>query len=348
MASVGYADVPRHRLIVYYANETAAATAASDNYATLLRILRTNGSPAAMASVEELALEARVSLEVSIRDADILRRYASHADADIALFSNTAALTGSFGYQRRGEAAVEWRAMPRLPPPANRIMASSPLARLDVFRAALEAAASLYPPSTLDVVLIVKSHGTPEMALTPRLSADMSMTDEAEVIRQFLTPSQAATPVPWARIQGIDKLAFWQVLADLGDRRGVRFPLVFREVCESGLVSWAEFAAVPPNVGLIAHSAMDSMSSAGIDLSPVLRSDTASVDWVAPIASVLGGQGVYLDRKLTIWRWLVLDDLASLPFAVYFVPLVLWLGWQARRYFNQRSRAPARAPPQPG
>ena len=338
----------RNRLIVYYGNETTPQAFQGDNYATLLRILRADGSAAALASAEELTLEARVSHEVSIRDSDILRRYARRAGADIAVFSNEAAVAGRYQYQRQGQAAVEERSLPAMVPAANRILAFSPLARRDVFRAALEEVTSLYPPDTLDVVLIVKSHGTPEMALTPRLSADMSMTTETEVIRQFFAPPESATPAPWARIQGIDKLDFWPVLADLGSRRGVHFPLVFREVCESGLVSWAEFAIVPPNVGRIAHSAMDTMSAAGIDLSPLARDGGRFVDWVGPLVATLGEQGVHIDDKFTIWRWLVLEDLRSLPFAVYFVPLVLWLGWQAWRHFNVRSRAPTAAPPRLG
>jgi len=336
----------RHRLIVYYGNETTQQAFRSDNYTTLLRILGANGSAAALASVEELTLEARLSREVSIRDSDILRRYARRAGVDIALFSNEAAVAGSYRYLRQGSAAVEERALPAMVPAANRILALSPLARLDVFRAALEEVTSLYPPGTLDVVLIVKSHGTPEMALTPRLSADMSLTTGAEVIRQFQASPENATPAPWARIQGIDKLEFWPVLADLGSRRGVQFPLVFREVCEGGLVSWAEFAAVPPNVGRIAHSAMDTMSAASIDLSPLARDGGRPVDWVDPLVATLGKQGVHIDEKLTIWRWLVLEDLRSLPLAVYFVPLVLWLGWQAWHHFHVRSRATT-APPRP-
>jgi hypothetical protein len=52
----------------------------------------------------------------------------------------------------------------------NYILTSNPLAQRESLALALQKAASLFPPSGASYTLIVKSHGTPYMALMPRLS----------------------------------------------------------------------------------------------------------------------------------------------------------------------------------
>ena len=122
------------------------------------------------------------------------------------------------------------------------------------------------------------------MALIPRVNADLSQTGAALAMREMLESNDNGASPAWAQSQGTSKLAFWQVLENVTAARGVRFPLVFREACFSGIRSFTELFAVPGSVGFIAHSATGSLDGWNLDyaqllgtVSPRLRLDRVLV-----------------------------------------------------------------------
>ena len=111
---------------------------------------------------------------------------------------------------------------------------------------------ALYPNNSLDIVLIINGHGGSDMALIPRVNADLSQAGAAAAMREMLASGDNGAPPAWAIPQGTAS-------SRTGNPRGcelrlgVRFPLVFRETCLGGLRSWTEFFVVPRSVGLIAR-----------------------------------------------------------------------------------------------
>jgi len=53
-------------------------------------------------------------------------------------------------------------------------------------REGLLSVAALYPPNSLDIVLITNSHGSRDMALIPRVNADLSQADAGRAMREML------------------------------------------------------------------------------------------------------------------------------------------------------------------
>ena len=127
------------------------------------------------------------------------------------------------------------------------------------------------------MVVITNSHGGRDMALIPRVNADLSQTGAALAMREMLELDDNGAPPAWAQPQGTSKLAYWQVLEDVSVARGVRFPLVFRETCISGIRSFTELFAIPDSVGVIAHSGTGDINRLGFGLRADARNRGARI-----------------------------------------------------------------------
>lgn len=151
---------------------------------------------------------------------------------------------------------------------------SQPLSHKSVFKKALEEVFKVFPPGLYRYILITKSHGSSEMALTPHLTADVSAIPEAEIWSAIAdraggvaglgnnkdeTPTLGnnkdetptlnevnivlgSAPPPAGRTlpqpAGVTKRDYIQILYDFGGqnpRQGMFFPLVFMESCKSDL-----------------------------------------------------------------------------------------------------------------
>ena len=340
-------DATRHRVLIYYANETSAQAAASENYAALLKVLQRSASPLAKTAADSILLDARKMPALVQRDIAALTKQAERLGFDLAIFTNDLAFERRYLFHRAAQHITETRELPALPAAANIILATSPLARPDYFRAALMEVSRLYPKNSLEAVLIADSHGSGEMALIPRVNADLSRDNAARAMREMLESDDNGVPPDWARLQGIEKRRFWQILAEVGDGRGVRFPLVFREACASGLRSWAELFALPASVERIGHSAMGALEATDIDYATILGAARPGQDWPAVLAAGLSDAGIHVDGRPTLWLWVLLVNLGQLPPWLFFAPLLLWVGWYGwtlRRRRTVGSPGAARAP----
>lgn len=331
----------RQRLLVYYANETSAEAARSDNYAALLAILRKSANPAATRIAESVENDARKFSALAARDERDLLAAAARVGFDLAIFTNARTVAGHYLHYRHPRGTVERRPFPPLPPASSVVLASSPLARQEAFRAALADIAALYPADALDLILIANSHGSGDMALMPRVNTDLSTTDAASALAQMLDASEQGNAPTWAALQGTGKLAFWAELDALARSRGVRFPLVFREACASGLRTWQEFGALPAAVGVVAHSGMGDMDATVIDYAAIFAAVPPAGDWQAALERGLASRGIRLNTERTLWFWVGLITLGEIHVAYYFIPVGLWLGWFAMHAMRGRRRAAA-------
>jgi len=248
----------------------------------------------------------------------------------LAVFTNALALDERYLFYRSSTDAVEiWR-FPSLANAPTAALATSPLSRREYFRAALNEADALYPPDSLDLVLITNSHGGGDLALTPRVFADLTATN-AKGLQTELNRADEGTGerASWAAYPGTTKLEYWQVLSDVSKSQKIRFPLVFRDTCESGVWSWREFLTMPKSVDLIAHTGNDSIRYGQIDFERVFDFGDRGPEFYHHIASALESQGIHVDTKATIWIWLVRDQLIYEHPTVLFVPLALWIVWIA-------------------
>lgn len=319
----------RSRILIYYTNETSAQASGSENYTALLAVLRQSSNPLTTKLANSIVEDAGEFPAIVQRDIDALLTAARRLGVDFAVFTNAMTLQHEYLLYRAATAHAETRRLPELAETSDAILATSPLSRPDVFRAALLAVGSLYPPHAIDAVLIANSHGSSDMALMPRVNVDLSLTTPTEVLMRLSRSGvDDAEPTPaWAALKGTNKLEFWRVISEVSVARGMRFPLVFREACASGLASWAEFRAVPSSVDAIAHSAMGGLSPRKIDYTALSDVHGREAHWVDQVASSLQHYGIHVDTKQTMWIWVALITLGSIHPALFFMPLAVWLVW---------------------
>jgi hypothetical protein len=263
------------------------------------------------------------------QDQTDLQNAAREERFDLAVFTNEMTLDGRFLYFNAQTSQTQSRSFPALTPLSDAILATYPLARLESFKAALASVFELYPRDTLDVVLISASHGSTEMALIPRVNTDLTVPHAREELIRQLREGPSGAAFQWAKLQGIEKTEYWSAIREVGGRAGVRFPLVFRQSCLSGPSSWRELVHVPTTVEYIAHSGMQNMNMLQINYREVFAGIGAEADWIETFKSRIEGRHVYVQSWTTLWVWPLLNALASINPAIYFVPLILWALWIA-------------------
>jgi hypothetical protein len=329
----------RHQLFVYYGDETSARASQSDNYAALLEVLHASANPRAAIVAESVVTDAERFPLLIQRDTEALKGQAQRLGFDLAIFTNALAFDGEYQLFRAETGLTEMHSLPDIPPTSSAILATSPLSRPEYLRAALLAVSALYPANSLDLVLITNSHGGRDMALIPRVNADLSQTGAVLAMRQMLESDDNGAPPAWAEPQGTSKLAYWEILEDVGTAHGVRFPLVFRETCVSGVRSFTELFAIPDSVGEIAHSGTGDITGWNLDYGQMLGTMAPGSDWIGSLAAALQDRHVNVDTRATAWFGVLLVALRSIPSVVFFIPLALWLAWYGSRRSTQNHGA---------
>ena len=329
----------RHPLLVYYGDETSARASQSENYASLLEVLRSSEGPRAGVVAESIVKDAEQFPRLVKRDSEALIIQAQRLGFDLAIFTNALAFDGAYQLYRAGSGTTETHKLPEIPPTSSTILATSPLSRPEYLRAGLLAVSALYPAGTLDMVLITNGHGGRDVTLMPRVNADLSQAGAALALREMLESADNGVPPAWARIQGTSKLAYWKILTDVSTEHDVRFPLVFRETCVSGIRSFSELFTVPDSVGLIAHSGTESLDGWDLDYAQMLGAVAPGSDWIESLAAALKDRDVHVDTRTTAWFGILLIALRSIPVVVFFIPLGLWVAWYASRRFRRSTKS---------
>ena len=336
LSGVGTATAEvRHPLLVYYGDETSAQAAQSENYAALFEVLRNSDSPRAAKVAKSIATDAEKFPLLVQRDIEALKVQARRLGIDLAIFTNALALDAEYQLFRAQAGVTEKHRLPDIPPTSSTILSTSPLSRPEYLSAGLLSVAALYPANSLDIVLITNGHGGRDMALIPRVNADLSQTGAALAMREMLESNDNGAPPAWAQSQGTSKLAFWQVLENVTAARGVRFPLVFREACFSGIRSFTELFAVPGSVGFIAHSATGSLDGWNLDYAQLLGTVSPGSDWIGSLSANLEREGIHVDTWATASLGVLRVVLRNISIVVFFIPIALWISWYG---FGRRFR----------
>ncbi len=320
----------RAQVLIYYGNETSQQAAQSANYARLLSILHNSKSETAATLARNILSDVTEFSAVVRRDVDALLAAAQRLKFDLVVFTNDLALKGHYWFYRSATGALEERTLPPIPEAASDVLATSPLSRPEVLRMAVLETGALYPANSVDAVLIVNSHGSDEMLLMPRVSADLSTAGAAEAFAlQLQSDDEPSGPPPeWATLKGTDKLTFWHTVAQASAAHGMRFPLIFLETCESGTTTWSQWQAIPASIERIAHIGGGSVYPAKLDYAALLGSERT--DWINGLASELkSSAGMYVGAKWTLLAWVLLTLCQSIPWPFYFAPFGLWVIWSA-------------------
>jgi hypothetical protein len=319
--------VSRHSILIFYANETSRAAAQSVNYAKVLAVLHRTGGPLAEQAAASILRDAERFPALVKRDSGDLLAAAQRWKFDLAVFTNEMALQGQYIFYSAETDKVEQETFPEIAATSSVILATSPLARPDVFRSALVAVAGRYPKDSLDAVVMTDTHGSGLMALIPRVNADLSRPDAGREMQALLESDDNGVPPEWAKLQGTSKLMYWQTIRDVSALYGVRFPLAFREACASGLRTWREYMMVPDSVVLIAHSAMAELDSATINYSKIFADFSRDANWQTVLSTGIHADGVHVNSRWTVWLWVALIGVGSIPSVLFFLPLAAWLIW---------------------
>ena len=141
-------------MLIYYANETSAAAAGSENYRALLALLRTAQDPLAAALADSISQEAVDFPTWVRRDIEALQLATQRLQVDLAAFTNDMALRGEYLVRRAGSASAERRAFFFPTASDDPILATSPLARPAALRMALTAVGASYPAGSVDAVVV--------------------------------------------------------------------------------------------------------------------------------------------------------------------------------------------------
>jgi hypothetical protein len=57
------------------------------------------------------------------------------------------------------------------------------------------------------------------------------------------------------------------------------------------------------------------------------------------LSAGLSRSGVHVDSRWTIWLWVALISVGSIPSALFFIPLAAWLTWQVGAAIAARRRS---------
>ena len=314
-----YTSCPAHTVVIYYVNETVPEAVASPNYRALLTVLDGLGELGANAATS-LKNDVRLFRDKALADIAALQDAARLRGFEAAIFSNELALRSEYLSIKSDLASTKPLAISR---GDNPVTENSPLALNSNLHLALRTALDGIRPSD-DVVLIMYSHGTRDLAVMPRVAADFTQEDARRLARQLQEEGGRDLALPQLELHGIRKVDVWKTLS----ATRARFSLVFLQACESAAVSWEDYRALPDNVERIAHTGFTSIAIDQFDYRALASPEAEPQNVVRAVGSFLEDSGaVYFDSRYTYWRWPLLVTAASLPTAIYFVPLVLCGLW---------------------
>lgn len=320
--------IRRHQVVVYYANETTSQAAHSVNYAILLRVLRESSNPSASALADEIVRDTTEYPEAARSDIKGLLTDAKRHHFDLAVFTNAMALDQKYLFYRSSTDTSEFHSLAELPGAPSAPLAVSPLSRPGYFQAALTEVAALYQPDSLDIILITSSHGGGDLALTPRVFADLTHVKPENLLAAVNRPNEdASVRRQWASYPGTTKVEYWRVLSRVSAEHGVRFPLVLRAACDSTISSWDEFFAIPGSVGLVAHTGHRIFQFNQLDYAKIFNFNGRRSQLANHVSAALENQGIYVQSRASLWFWPMENSLTHIPLTLYFIPLILWLLW---------------------
>ncbi|QDU94031.1 hypothetical protein [Lignipirellula cremea] len=180
----GEGDPSRQQVLVYYANDSSVEGEGAKNLQTLGDWLRSSTHPEVAVLADKVEQDVTLfSAAVEQEMADIRAARAALPVAiqpAVVLINNTLARQGKMELAAAGK---EFR-QAEIPLPASEdgILQAWPLADPQVLDAVLKAIGEQFPPEQFEIVLVTKSHGSPDFILTTRIAVDTTQFEQSKLI----------------------------------------------------------------------------------------------------------------------------------------------------------------------
>lgn len=217
-------------VVVYYANETAPEGEEAANYDTIIGWLRTGDDPKQSRIADQLARDRRIfAAAVAVETNTLLCDLPGMEHGPQAvIFTNRLVRQGKCLMWRHGWQAFKETGFPA-PHHDNYILTANPLSDPRTMRDVLACAARWFPPDKHQFILIAKSHGSGNKAITPRLVVRAEETSREELLRVTAGEADGDQRSEWAGRLGIAKDEFFTILGEAH----IHFSLVYWEACEA-------------------------------------------------------------------------------------------------------------------
>jgi len=317
-------------VLIYFANENAPDAAEGESYDQVCRWLHSSSTSAHQRLADQLERDRLIfpaAVDVEVAEISLeLPRIASAPHA--LLFTNRLVREGKCLLWKTGSDKVE-EVRFIAPPTEDFILRSNPCARRETLSAALNFAALHFDPQHHEFILVTKSHGSDNTALTPRLAVQAGETNREELLRVASDSSDDELPA-WVGKRGVSKADYVAVLREAYDRHQMRFALVFMESCHAS-AKIDEMGELPSNVQrlLVVRENTNYINLLWADVLQRLHNDgempggrlsEAILVDLPPKFAVITANGM---AEHVPNRW----SASAVSLWVYFLPLVAWFVW---------------------
>jgi hypothetical protein len=309
-------------LVIYYANETVPATLYSENYGALFTLLNQVGGVIGRNAITNLTNDSTSYEDLVDRDFRSLMQMSTIHRFDLVVFTNALALHRRYIFH--GHDGLIRQLPFRAENSKSRVTLYFPLAIKTNFEHAIISALR-DSSNNREVILIINSHGTRHFAIIPRVATDFTSDTEHNLKTALAQHDGNPLAAKSATLQGISKAEFWATLKKITDKKSIRISLVAFDACESGITTWSDFRKVSGNVELIAHTGFGSSFPGQIDYTRLGTENVSDKGTTDEFVKLFGGQGFWISTKFTLGLWPSLTMVASIPWVVYIIPMLVWL-----------------------
>lgn len=307
-------------VFIWYVNETSPVGEDLANYETLIQWLETGETEKARSYAEGLRNEMILFQDAVDLERQVIETGTIAADGhvDAMIITNQLAREGKYRFFDSKQSQFVEASMTIAVNSDDYVIKSNPLTCGESLRAVLAEAARRYDPSSHEFVLITKSHGGPDFAITVRLARHHEDLTVESLLASLEAESGSLPPRPEI---GVSKADYFDIIRESGDLHSMRFPLVFMESCR-GTFEESEKDRLPENVELLYTSGDRTLRYSTIDYEAVFESIGDDRDLSESLDEFLEPKYMALFRR----------DSRAVYAAIWFVPLIiLGLLWVSRR-----------------
>ncbi|MDZ4820629.1 MAG: hypothetical protein SGJ20_16820 [Planctomycetota bacterium] len=238
-------------VLIYYANEASPNEQEAENYRVMIEWLESSGLEKGLKIAHGFKNEAplfggAVATEQKAMEEGALR---CQPPLPVMVFTNRLAQQGTYRVFRPGRDEAFVTLPIQKIESDNYIITSNPLSQAVILDRALSAAATQFDPKQHRFVLITKSHGGKDLALTVRLARRHEEISREQLIEGLQNPTATVAPA----VVGTSKEEYFDCLQKAGEQYGMQFSLVFVEACQ-GTFELPMIQKLPQNVTLLYSS----------------------------------------------------------------------------------------------
>lgn len=222
------AGAVRTQVYIYASNETAADGPAAENTRAIVQRLRSVGGEQLDAIADGLEREMVLFPEVVAEELEAIGRrlpLLGRAAPAVVVFTNRLVRAGHYLEYRPGDAGFVERSLD-VPRNEDPILAHNPVCDPAVFAMLLSEVARRFDPTRYEFVLMTKSHGNEQLAMTPRvcrLASDIGPAELAALAGVGDGSEAGVTPAP--RL-GTTRQQYFDILGELGRSQRMHFAVL--------------------------------------------------------------------------------------------------------------------------